>query len=164
MLFFTVWLRKKNRRDRKEERKFSLLGPLFLSSQNMRKMRREKCLEIHFTQIPSHLPLILFITWLFPLLILVTFFSQQSSNVLGSLSLSLSLSLWPCLISTTMFDYFPRWRMLPKWRNCCPQKFADHVWTSGSPLNIWLYYLLTTFFCAECSVNLLTTLQNLLPN
>ena len=93
MLFFTVWLRKKNRRDRKEERKFSLLGPLFLSSQNMRKMRREKCLEIHFTQIPSHLPLILFITWLFPLLILVTFFSQQSSNVLGSLSLSLSLSL-----------------------------------------------------------------------
>jgi len=30
MLFSTVWLGKKNRGDRKQGRKFSLLGPLFL--------------------------------------------------------------------------------------------------------------------------------------
>ena len=48
MLFSTVWLRKKNRRDRKQGRKFSLRSPLFLSSQIGRKMRREKCCEIYF--------------------------------------------------------------------------------------------------------------------
>ena len=73
MLFFTVWLRKESRRDRKQERKFSLLDPPFLSFQIGRKMGREKWVEIHFTQIPSHLPLTLFmIWWLLSLLILIT--------------------------------------------------------------------------------------------
>ena len=54
MLFSTVWLRKENRRDRKQGRKFSLPSPLFLSSQIGRKMRREKYCEMHFTQILSH--------------------------------------------------------------------------------------------------------------
>ena len=56
MLFSTVWLRKENRRDRKQRRNFSLLDPLFLSSQIGRKMEREKSYEMHFTQILSHLP------------------------------------------------------------------------------------------------------------
>ena len=42
MLLSTVWLRKENRRDRKQGRKFSLLGPLFLFSQIGRKIGREK--------------------------------------------------------------------------------------------------------------------------
>jgi len=42
MLFSIIWLRKENRRDRKYGRKFSLLGPLFISFQIGRKMRREK--------------------------------------------------------------------------------------------------------------------------
>ena len=52
MLFFTVWLGKENRRDRKHGRKFSLPSPLILSSKIGRKMWREKCSESTFTQIP----------------------------------------------------------------------------------------------------------------
>ena len=58
MLFSIVWLRKENKRDRNQGRKFSLPAPLFLSSQIERKMGREKWCEMNFTQIPSQLPLI----------------------------------------------------------------------------------------------------------
>ena len=64
MLFFTVWLRKENRKDRKYGRKFPLLSPFFLFSQIGREMRRKKWWEMHFTQIPpfyyTHRPLSLF--------------------------------------------------------------------------------------------------------
>ena len=67
MSFSTAWLRKKKRQKIRE--KVFPLGPLFLSSQFGMKMERGKCLEMHFTQIPSHLPLTLFMTWwLLPLL------------------------------------------------------------------------------------------------
>ena len=66
MTFSTVWLRRENKRDRKQGGKFSLQAHLFLSSQFWRKMGRKKCSTMHFTQIPSiyssHLPLTLFIS------------------------------------------------------------------------------------------------------
>ena len=99
MLFFTVWLRKKNRRDRKEERKFSLLDPPFLSFQIGRKMGREKWVEIHFTQIPSHLPLTLFmIWWLLSLLILITLPSHSIET--SWFSFLLFFFSWPDQVDT----------------------------------------------------------------
>ena len=50
---FTVWFGKENREERKLERKFSLLGPHFLSSQTGRKIWEEKCFHSIITQIPS---------------------------------------------------------------------------------------------------------------
>ena len=53
MLFSTILLEKENREERKLERKFSLLGPHFLSSQTGRKIWEEKCFHSIITQIPS---------------------------------------------------------------------------------------------------------------
>ena len=97
MLFSTVWLGKENRKNRKPRRKFSLPGPLFLSSQIWRKMRREKCCESTFTQIPS-LTYPSFMTWwLLPTnhhyhFCLFSSLPSQHTNVQVLLSLSLSLS------------------------------------------------------------------------
>ena len=58
------WEKEKKKKERQKiwEKVFPL-DPLFLSPQFERKMRWKKCLEIHFTQILSHLPLTLLITW-----------------------------------------------------------------------------------------------------
>ena len=53
MLFSTVWLGKENREERKSRRKFSLLGPHFLSSQIGGKIWEEKCFHSTITQISS---------------------------------------------------------------------------------------------------------------
>ena len=53
MLLSTILLEKENREERKLERKFSLLGSHFLSSQTGRKIWEEKCFHSIITQIPS---------------------------------------------------------------------------------------------------------------
>ena len=124
MLFSTVWLRKKNRRDRKQGRKFSLPSPLFLSSQIGRKMRREKCCEMHFTQILSHF-----------IHDLMTFASSHSYHFTFSQHSNVFFFFFfylPCLISKTKF----------LWAECSVNLLTMFllVTKSFAQLNLYVHY------------------------
>ena len=117
-------------------------GPTFLILPNWEENEAEKCLEIHFTQIPSHLPLTLFMTWLLPPHPCHFFLTTQQQRPRFSLSLSLSLALFNQHSNVWLFAQVKNvaqvkkqlptkvcWPCLNKWKSFehLTLLFANHV-------------------------------------